>query len=191
MAGSIQLRLRLGSLIAGRIQLRRAAIDGRRRALKLRQRVVELAVCIICTGIELCLGVFQFRLGVVNLLLGLVLHLAGAVRLPVGLLFRKGCKEGVHLTVVIFGSPQLIRCALDGDEYLGRRQVGVEILGQYINDLLDGRASYRSGAQIARAGVIGRVDEADDGEFGFRKRFVHFRNAVDRAHLIADLHRLC
>ena len=201
-----QRRLRLGALIgklgharlvlsATVCQLRFALSNGRLRRFKLSCRRIEP-----CLGIvERCLSIVKlrervgllllvFRALLIERCLGIGLQTLDARRLQIVGNRVNAIGHFVNFRLVSIARPRQVARAIDRDERFGN---GIIIGESRIGNEHEARkttASKRRRAHVGRAGVIRRIHETDHRELAHGEAVVQVLRALDKAHLIADMH---
>ena len=180
-ATACQLRFALSN---GR--LRRFKLDGRR--IELRLRVVERRLAIVELRERVGLLLLVFRTLFIERGLSVCLQAFDARRLQIVGNRVDAIGHFVDFRLVGIACPWQIARTIDRDERFGN---GIIVSEGRIGNEHEARkttASKRRRTHVSRARVIRRIHEADHREFALGEAVVQVLRALDKAHLVADMH---
>ncbi len=170
----------VGRLPVGELLL--AFLEGGRGVVQLRLRVGQLRVGVGLPALVVGARVVQLCLGI------------GTQAVRARLLARRrqgldGLLGGIDAGVVGFARCLLRRSARHGQKRLGVGKVVREVAFGHVEDLLDGPAAQRGGAQAGRGGVVRRSHQAHHAVSARRQHVVHVQRSLAERHHVAHLHR--
>ena len=180
-ATACQLRFALSN---GR--LRRFKLNGRR--IELRLRIVERRLAIVELRERVGLLLLVFRTLFIERGLSVCLQAFDARRLQIVGNRVDAIGHFVDFCLVGIACPWQIARAIDRDERFGN---GIIVSEGRIGNEHEARktaASKRRRTHVSRARVIRRIHEADHREFALGEAVVQVLRALDKAHLVADMH---
>ena len=180
-ATACQLRFALSN---GR--LRRFKLGGRR--IELRLRIVERRLAIVELRERVGLLLLVFRTLFIERGLSVCLQAFDARRLQIVGNRVDAIGHFVDFCLVSIACPWQIARTIDRDERFGN---GIIVSEGRIGNEHEARkttASKRRRTHIGRARVIRRIHEADHRELALGEAVVQVLRALDKAHLVADMH---
>ena len=167
-------------------RLRRFKLNGRR--IELRLRIVERRLAIVELRERIDLLLLVFRTLFIERSLGVGLQAFDARRLQIVGDRVDAIGHFVDFRLVGIACPWQVARTIDRDERFGN---GVIVSEGRIGNEHEARktaASKRRRTHVSRARVIRRIHEADHRELALGEAVVQVLRALDKAHLVADMH---